>query len=146
MRNAGTAQLTQASRSKATLLRALFVLTAACHDPTSGPKTETVHIRWSQAQVNGAKSRPLVSNNLVYFGTGTGDVIARDFETGAARWSTQVVPQSGVAAANLILRKEVYRGSRRSVPVPYFLASASRTSRQARASSSSGGCLTNRDI
>ena len=90
-----------------TLRAGVLVLVGACHEPPSGSKEVTIRDRWSQSQSSGSKARPLVANDIVYFGTGAGEIIARDFETGAARWSTGVALQSEIAGANLLMRSGV---------------------------------------
>ena len=77
---------------------------SACHDPTSAPNAGGLRQHWYQAQNGMSRARPLVSSDVVYFGTGTGEVVAREFETGIPRWSTQVITQSEIAGNNMLLR------------------------------------------
>lgn len=85
---------------------------AACRsDPTAaGPGG--VRECWYQPQTGTPRARPAVSGNTVYFGTGAGEIIARDVATGARRWTAKVgvdrvdgaaiVLQGGVLVAPLV--------------------------------------------
>lgn len=65
-----------------------------------------VHERWYQAQSGYGWARPGVSGNVVYFGTGDGQIIARDVNTGAPLWSTKVGPDP-IKGANILVRNGV---------------------------------------
>ncbi|HKW08772.1 MAG TPA: PQQ-binding-like beta-propeller repeat protein [Gemmatimonadaceae bacterium] len=98
--------------SSASVLLATFVSCtllgqAGCHDPPTASTGQGVRELWSQSQNGESQARPLVSNDIVYFGTGTGEIVARDFETGHMRWSTRVSFQSEIAGANMTLRSGV---------------------------------------
>ncbi len=75
------------------------------HDPT-GVGAGGVHERWYQAQPGYGWARPGVLGNMVYFGTGDGQIIARDVITGNQRWSTRVGPDA-VKGANILVRSGV---------------------------------------
>lgn len=73
----------------------------ACgNDPTSN--TGGVRERWYQPQPGYAWARPAVLGDLVYFGTGDGQVIARDRATGAVRWTARVGTEAINGAALLV--------------------------------------------
>lgn len=92
----------------------VFLLGAACsHEPT-GAVTSSVRERWYQAQSGYGRARPAIFGNLVYFGTGDGQVIARDVSTGAARWSARVSTQQ-IEGYNMLVRDGVV-----VVPVAFY--------------------------
>jgi outer membrane protein assembly factor BamB len=78
----------------------------ACNSPSPGPEGSGVRERWYQAQPGWGWARPAVFGSTVYFGTGDGQVIARDVNTGAPRWSARVGTQP-IHGANLIARSGV---------------------------------------
>lgn len=76
----------------------------ACHETTASDTP--VHTRWYQAQSGSSRARPAVQGDLVYFGTGVGQVVARDRRTGALRWSAN--PGLGsVEGSTLVARRGV---------------------------------------
>ncbi|MGZ6166547.1 MAG: outer membrane protein assembly factor BamB family protein [Gemmatimonadaceae bacterium] len=77
----------------------------SCRDST-GPGSGRVHERWYQSQSGYARARPAVSGNVVYFGDGFGDVIARDVRTGIQVWITKA-GQDPVDGANILVRAGV---------------------------------------
>lgn len=97
-------------------LQLVFVVLAAtlgCKGNTTGPTGGgEVRERWYQAQTGYGKARPAIAGDLVYFSTGDGRVIARDLNTGTARWSTRVggtriegyrlIARSGVVVAPIV--------------------------------------------
>lgn len=89
-------------------LAVLAVLSSAlwsCHDATGlGPPG--VRGRWYQPQSGWARARPAVSGNVVYFGDGYGEVIARDAATGERKWTTNV-GQDPIDGANIVVRAGV---------------------------------------
>jgi len=62
--------------------------------------------RWYQPQSGWGWARPAVSGNVVYFGDGAGEVIARDLVTGDRRWTAKV-GQEPVFGANILVRSGV---------------------------------------
>lgn len=79
--------------------------TLACrNDPTGADAT--VHERWYETQPGYGRARPAVLNDVVYFGTGDGQVIARDASTGKQRWSVRTGTDA-ISGANLIARSGV---------------------------------------
>lgn len=77
----------------------------SCHDATGlGPPG--VRGRWYQPQSGWGRARPAVSGNVVYFGDGYGEVIARDVGTGDRKWTTRV-GQDPVNGANILVRAGV---------------------------------------
>jgi outer membrane protein assembly factor BamB len=85
-----------------------MVLTAAlwsCRDAT-GPGSSGLRERWYQPQSGWARARPAVSGNVVYFGDGNGELIARDVETGQRLWTSKVGPDP-IDGANILVRNGV---------------------------------------
>jgi outer membrane protein assembly factor BamB len=78
---------------------------AGC-DRVTGP-SDGVRERWYVAQVGHAYARPVIGDGVVYFGTGDGQIVARDRATGAARWVTTIAPGQEIGGANLVLRAGV---------------------------------------
>jgi len=74
------------------------------HDPTG--IGDRVRERWYQTQPGWSWARPAILGDVVYFGTGDGQVIARDVNTGIPRWASQVGTQP-INGANLIARNGV---------------------------------------
>jgi eukaryotic-like serine/threonine-protein kinase len=77
------------------------VVFGACREPTA-PPTPTPD-RWFVQQPGYAYARPAVGPGVVYFGTGDGQVIARDPATGAARWKANIGVEL-IGGWNLIVR------------------------------------------
>jgi serine/threonine-protein kinase len=90
-----------APRRTPVLLVALALL--ACRgEPTAGGANR-VRERWHQAQPGHSWARPAVAGDVVYFGAGDGQVIARDAATGAPRWAARVGLER-VGGANVVVR------------------------------------------
>ena len=90
-----------APRRTPVLLVALALL--ACRgEPTAGGANR-VRERWHQAQPGHSWARPAVAGDVVYFGAGDGQVIARDAATGAPRWAARVGLER-VDGANIVVR------------------------------------------
>lgn len=70
----------------------LTVLPVALAGWTCAPEPTGLGVRerWFAAQVDNSSARPAVWGDVVFFGTGDGKVIARDFATGGARWVARV--------------------------------------------------------
>ncbi len=91
---------------------ASIALGSACNDPTR-PGEAKVRERWFQSQSMGFPyAAPLADGSTAYFASGGGFVIARDLETGAAKWTTSigqsVYSQSAeIGGENLVLRDGV---------------------------------------
>ncbi len=62
--------------------------------------------RWYQAQPGYSRSRPAINGAMVYFGTGDGQIMARDITSGALIWATKV-SQEAIQGANLVVRANV---------------------------------------
>lgn len=62
--------------------------------------------RWYQPQTGWAWARPAVSGNVVYFGDGSGEVIARDVGTGNRKWTANV-GQEPIDGANILVKSGV---------------------------------------
>src|ERR1035437_2069646 len=77
----------------------------SCRDAT-GPGSGGVQGRWYQTESGWAWARPAVSGDIVYFGDGSGEVIARDVSTGDRKWTTKV-GQEPIAGANILVRSGV---------------------------------------
>src|ERR1700719_4567902 len=89
------------------LLSVPLMLTAigSCHE-SSGPAGEQVHQRWYVAQSGYGRARPTILNTMVFFGTGDGQVIARDINSGTQVWSAKTGVDA-IDGANLIARSGV---------------------------------------
>jgi len=92
-------------RASIAVFAVLAVSLWSCRDST-GPGSGGVHERWYQSQSGYAWARPAVSGNVVYFGDGLGDVIARDVRTGNQIWITRA-GQDLVDGANILVRAGV---------------------------------------
>ena len=84
---------------------ALPVGLSSCRDST-GPGFGGFHERWDQSQSGYAWARPAVSGNVVYFGDGLGDVIARDIRTGSQVWIARA-GDGPINGANILVRAGV---------------------------------------
>ncbi len=73
---------------------------------SSGPSDGGVRERWYQAQPGWAWARPAVSGNTVYFGTGDGQIIARDVSNGNPRWAARFGADP-VKGANILVKSGV---------------------------------------
>jgi outer membrane protein assembly factor BamB len=83
----------------------LTVCLGSCRDST-GPGLGKVHELWYQSQSGWAWARPAISGSVVYFGDGSGEVIARDVGTGDRKWTAKV-GQEQVNGANILVRSGV---------------------------------------
>ncbi len=79
---------------------------SGCNGSATGPDGGGVRERWFQTQPGWSWARPAVAGNLVYFGTGDGQIIARDVNSGRPVWSAKVANQA-VNGANLLVRNGV---------------------------------------
>lgn len=83
------------------------------HD-AAGP-VEVVHERWTRPQARFAETIPVVVGDIVIFGTGAGELVARKQTSGEATWTTAVAADR-IASRNIIERQGVVvAGSVRSV-------------------------------
>jgi len=77
----------------------------SCRDATGlGPPG--VRGRWYQPQSGWARARPAVVGNIVYFGDGYGEVIARDVADGERKWTARI-GQERIDGANILVRSGV---------------------------------------
>ena len=76
-----------------------------CVDP-SGPN-RGLHQRWHAEHVGLSLARPAVAGDLVYFGTGDGQVLARERSNGRQRWAARVSQTAAVEGSNLLVRSGV---------------------------------------
>jgi outer membrane protein assembly factor BamB len=95
------------SRSAALVLAALpFLLASSCgeHSPTgiAAPLPD----RWYQTQSGYGSARPAVVGDLVIFGTGNGQLLARDRKTGNVRWASRIADEQ-IAGSNIVVRNGV---------------------------------------
>jgi outer membrane protein assembly factor BamB len=90
------------------LAMALSVTPASCflfdHDST-GP-VDRVRDRWTRPQARFAETIPVVVGDLVIFGTGAGELVARKPATGETIWTTSVSADR-IASRNLLERQGV---------------------------------------
>src|SRR5574338_1476150 len=87
------------------LVAAALTAPLACkHDPTDAADV-TVRVRWRVPQAGKSSARPAVVDNLVYFGSGDGRLLARDRATGIERWSTlSSDTPSALRGSNIVAR------------------------------------------
>ena len=88
------------------LIALLVAAVGSCRSSSTGPNSTGLRERWYQAQPGYGRSRPAINGTTVYFGTGDGQVIARDFNSGTQLWAAKV-SQEPVAGANLVVRGSV---------------------------------------
>ena len=84
-------------------LGTLLAGTLACSGEPTAVSEGGVREQWYQAQPGDARAQPAVAGGLVYFGTGDGQVIARDVGTGSPRWAAKVGGDR-VEGANILAR------------------------------------------
>lgn len=89
----------------ATLL-CVAIHASGCNGSTTGPDGGGVRERWFQLQPGWSWARPAVAGDVVYFGTGDGQIIARDVNNGRPVWSAKVANQP-VNGANVLVRNGV---------------------------------------
>ena len=82
----------------------LLLAALACRGEPTAPGA--VRERWRQPQPGYSWARPAVLGDVVYFGTGDGQVIARDRATGMQRWAARV-GGGMVKGANVVARAGV---------------------------------------
>lgn len=89
------------------VLLPLLGLAGSCNNSTGpGRGGGELRTRWYERQSGESNARPAVSGSTVYFGTGIGQVIARDVNTGAVRWST-FTGAGDIDGAKLVVRSGV---------------------------------------
>jgi outer membrane protein assembly factor BamB len=85
-------------------------LAASACERLAGPDDRGggLRARWHRSQAGTeVRARPAVLGDLVYFGTGDGYVVAREWATGARRWGAAVSRGTAVQGANLVARAGV---------------------------------------
>lgn len=92
-------------RGSIAVFPALVVSLWSCRD-SIGPGSGKVHELWYQSQSGWAWARPAISGNVVIFGDGSGEIIARDVRTGDRKWTAKV-GQEPVNGANILARNGV---------------------------------------
>jgi len=99
----------------AVLLAAALEIALACRGGEPTASAGGLRERWHQAQPGYSWARPAVLGDVVYFGTGDGQVIARDRAVGAARWATTVdggmVEGANVAARGTVVTVSLVRST-----------------------------------
>src|SRR3954462_6538635 len=61
---------------------------------------------WYQTQGGESRARPAIEGDLVFFGTGNGQVVARNVSTGVPVWATPISSEA-VSGANLLTKAGV---------------------------------------
>jgi outer membrane protein assembly factor BamB len=92
--------------AQAALIPLLVILVGSCRGSSTGPSAGGLRERWYQSQTGSSRSRPAINGTTVYFGTGDGQIIARDVNSGAQLWAAKV-SQEAIEGANLIVRTNV---------------------------------------
>jgi outer membrane protein assembly factor BamB len=77
-----------------------MLIANSCSESTSGDRGVTE--KWYQSQPSYSSARPAVLGSTVFFGTGDGRVIAREVNTGAAKWDVKV-GNTAIEGANIIV-------------------------------------------
>lgn len=96
---------------------ALGVLSASCFlfDREMAGPVGRVEERWTRPQARFAETIPVIVGDLVIFGTGAGELVAREQTTGEATWTTSISADR-IASRNLLERQGVVvAGAVRSV-------------------------------
>ncbi len=88
-------------RLPALILIGLIGCGAPLGNPANGVKE-----RWYQAQTGQSRSRPAFLGTYSYFGTGDGSIVARDQQSGAVAWATNIGTDP-IEGANLVARNGV---------------------------------------
>lgn len=94
------------------LTLATMTLGSACNEPTR-PGEGEIQERWFQSQATGFPyPAPLVNEATVFFASGGGLVVARDLETGAAKWTTSIgqsthTQSAEIGGENFVLRNGI---------------------------------------
>lgn len=94
-------------------LLAFVLLGSSCNKEPVGPENRRVTQRWFQPHQNGfPNARPVIAENVAYFASGGGQIVARHTSDGTARWTTQVglTPHAAspeIGGANLVLSNGV---------------------------------------
>ena len=78
---------------------------SSCRD-SSGPGSNHLRERWYQQQSGWTRARPAIWGNAVYFGDGTGQLIARDVENGQIIWASKT-GRDPINGANILVRSGV---------------------------------------
>lgn len=97
--------VSQILKSLSRILPLALAFNGSCQDST-GSGTSPVRERWYQPQGGYGRARPAILGSTVYFGTGVGQVIAREVTTGAIRWKAQI-GNDAIQGANLVARDDV---------------------------------------
>lgn len=63
---------------------------AGCRNGPTGTEGNEAASRWFQPQTGYGQARPAALDDLVFFATGAGEVIARDRDSGVPRWTTKI--------------------------------------------------------
>ena len=92
--------------AQALLIPLLAAVVGSCRGSSTGPGATGLRERWYQAQPGYGRSRPAINGTMVYFGTGDGQIIARDINSGAQLWAAKV-SQEAIEGANLVARANV---------------------------------------
>jgi hypothetical protein len=97
--------MTALSPSYVAFIPLIAAIVGSCGDSSTGPGGG-IRERWYQTQPGYGRARPAVNGTAVYFGTGDGQVTARDINSGEALWSAKVSTE-GIKGANLIVRSNI---------------------------------------
>jgi len=84
----------------------IAAVVVACGRSSTDFGSVGVHEIWYQQQAGVGRARPAVNGATVFFGTGDGQVIARNVQTGAITWSAKV-SQDAIKGATLLARANV---------------------------------------
>lgn len=91
---------------RAGLILLIVAVAGSCFDSSTGPNDTGLRERWYQAQPGYGRSRPAINGTMVYFGTGDGQLIARDVNSGSQLWAAKISLEP-ISGANLVVRANV---------------------------------------
>jgi outer membrane protein assembly factor BamB len=98
-------RMTEFVSARARLVPLVVAVIGSCIGST-GLDATGLRERWYQAQPGYSRSRPAINGTMVYFGTGDGQIMARDVNSGALLWAAKV-SQESIEGANLVVRSNV---------------------------------------
>jgi len=99
-------RIEQNKHAAARLVPLIVAILGSCSGSSTGPSGGRLREHWYKAQPGSARSRPAINGSMVYFGTGDGEIIARDINSGSLLWASKV-SQEAIQGANLIVRANV---------------------------------------
>lgn len=97
---------TRVGRGRLLQCAAIALFNLGCSTSQTGPGSSSIKTLWYAASVGVSYAQPGVDSTTAYFGTGHGEVMARDRRSGDLRWATSVA-QTGVSGARILVRRGI---------------------------------------